>query len=251
MPVNGPEYLPLTDWAALYMIVVARLSAVIFLMPGIGEQVMPVRIRLALLLGASLALASSGLVSVPNIAPISGYLTLLVSELTIGLVLGVGMRGLLWILSIVGAIVAQSIGLAQFLGVALQTEAQTIVANLLSITGAAALLTMNFHVLAFVTIADLYRETPVGVLIGFDPGLTTDALFASFGFAVMLSWPFILANLIYNICLGFINKAMPQLMVAFVGAPFMVGAGLFLLMVSVISLFFVWQDRAPALFGWA
>ena len=50
MPGVSPDMIPLADWIAEYMIVVARLSFVIFLMPGIGEQVIPVQVR-ALLLG--------------------------------------------------------------------------------------------------------------------------------------------------------------------------------------------------------
>ncbi|MCR9196839.1 MAG: flagellar biosynthetic protein FliR, partial [Hyphomonas sp.] len=73
---------------------------------------------------------------------------------------------------------------------------------------------------------------------------------AAFAFAIMLSWPFVAMNLLYNICLGFINKAMPQMMVAFVGAPFLVGAGLFLLAVSIGSLLMVWQERIMQLIVW-
>ena len=42
---------------------------------------------------------------------------------------------------------------------------------------------------------------------------------ASFALALSLAAPFVIASLLYNVALGVINKAMPQLMVAFVGAP--------------------------------
>jgi len=57
-------------------------------------------------------------------------------------------------------------------------------------------------------------------------------------------------NLLYNICLGFINKALPSLMVAFVGAPFMVGAGTMLLALSIAGLLIAWKDRALQVVGW-
>jgi flagellar biosynthetic protein FliR len=40
------------------------------------------------------------------------------------------------------------------------------------------------------------------------------------------------ASLIYNVTLGVINRAMPQLMVAFVGAPALTAGGLGLLLVT-------------------
>jgi flagellar biosynthetic protein FliR len=43
---------------------------------------------------------------------------------------------------------------------------------------------------------------------------------------------------------------MPQMMVAFVGAPFLVGAGLFLLAVSIGALLMVWQERIMQLIVW-
>jgi flagellar biosynthetic protein FliR len=39
-------------------------------------------------------------------------------------------------------------------------------------------------------------------------------------------------------------------MVAFVGAPFIVGAGMLLLAVSVSTILMVWMDRIPSLIGW-
>jgi len=174
----------------------------------------------------------------------------MLGEIFIGFVLGVSLRIAIWLLSIVGAIVAQSIGLSQFLGVALDNEAQTITANILSMAGVALLLTMNYHVEAFVALLGLYSDIPVGGYELLNQSFYLKSIFASLGFAVALAWPFVAVNLIYNICLGFINKALPQLMVAFVGAPFLVGAGLFMLAISIMSLLIVWADHVVDLVGW-
>lgn len=231
------------------MLAIARFSLVIFMMPGIGEQVVSVPIRIAILIGLSLAVVSTGLVPAVSLLPLEGFVASLGFELLFGLFIGASLRGIIWVLNIVGAIVAQTVGLAQFLGVALQTDAQTIVANLLTMTGAAALLTINFHVYVFSSLVEMYNEIPVARWSDINVEHLVEALFSALSLAITLSWPFVVANLVYNICLGFINKAMPQLMVAFVGAPFMVGAGLFLLATACTSLFFVWLDRAPQIFG--
>jgi len=77
-----------------------------------------------------------------------------------------------------------------------------------------------------------------------------DSFFAALSFAFVLSWPFVVANLLYNIILGFINKALPSLMVAMVGAPFMVGAGIVLMALTLGVLLNVWKDRALQVIGW-
>lgn len=244
------ELVPLAAWAAAFMIVVARLSFVVFFMPGIGEQVIPVQMRLLLLLGMATAYASSGIIQPTEFSPIPQYVALMAGEILIGLFLGVSLRVCIWILNIAGSIIAQSIGLAQFLGVALDTEAQTLTANILSMAGAAILITADYHVSVFVAFIDLYHTVPVGGHTNLEHGFFIEGLVSGFSFAVLLAWPFVTVNLIYNIALGFINKALPQMMVAFVGAPFMVGAGLFLLSVSIISLMLMWKERVPGLAGW-
>lgn len=250
MLTTATQFVPLADYAAQFMLIVARLSFPVFFMPGIGENAVPARVRIFLLLGLAVAFASTGVVGAVDFMPIGNYLTLMLGEIFIGFVLGVSLRIAIWLLSIVGAIVAQSIGLSQFLGVALDNEAQTITANILSMAGVALLLTMNYHVEAFVALLGLYSDIPVGGYELLNQSFYLKSIFASLGFAVALAWPFVAVNLIYNICLGFINKALPQLMVAFVGAPFLVGAGLFMLAISIMSLLIVWADHVVDLVGW-
>ena len=114
---------PLGDWAAQFMLIVARLSFVVMLMPGIGEQVVPMQLRLMLLLGIAVGFSSTGVVAAAAFSPLPDYLTLMLGEVLIGFFLGVSLRCTIWLLSIVGTIVAQSVGLAQFLGIALEHEA--------------------------------------------------------------------------------------------------------------------------------
>lgn len=240
----------LTAWISLFIIIVARLSFVIFLMPGIGEQVVPVRVRLSLLLAVTTAFAASGLIEAPATESFSGLFSVILMEGVIGLFLGILLRLAIWMLSIAGTIIAQVIGLSQMLGIALETEAQTLTANMLAMAGAALLFAADYHLAVFVRLSELYGEIPVGAIGEIDVMFLVRSSFNAFGFAILLAWPFVAINLLYNICLGFINKALPSLMVAFVGAPFMIGAGLLLFAVSVTTMLIVWKDRLPGLIGW-
>ncbi len=240
----------LTPWLALFMIIVARLSFIMFLMPGIGEQVVPVRLRLFVLLAVAAAFSTTGTIATPSFNPFPSFVALMLGEIIVGFVLGITLRLGIWMLTIVGSVIAQSIGLSQLLGVAVETEAQTITANLLTMAGAAVLLSADFHVNVIAALLSLYGDIPVGGLISMDRAFLFESCFAAFGFALLLAWPFVAINLLYNICLGFINKALPQLMVAFVGAPFLSAAGLLLLALSVTGLLVVWKERVLDLIGW-
>lgn len=240
----------LTAWIAMFMTIIARLSFIIFLMPGIGEQVIPARVRALVLIGIALAMATSGVFPAPQASSFPDLFALILTETFIGFALGAMLRVTIWMLTIAGTVIAQSIGLAQFLAPALEHEAQTLTANLLSMAGAAVLLSANFHVEVIVSLVRLYADIPLGALTLISGPMLAQSFFSAFGFALLLAWPFVAINLLYNICLGFINKALPSLMVAFVGAPFMVGAGTMLLALSIAGLLIAWKDRALQVIGW-
>ena len=250
MPDSGLLTAELTGWIALFMVIVARLGFVVFLMPGIGDQTVPMRVRISVLLAVAAAFAASGVVSVPASSDLTVLFSLILAESIIGMFLGILLRLSIWMLSIAGTLIAQVIGLAQMLGIALETEAQTLTANMLSMAGTALLLSMDYHISVFARLTELYGEIPAGALSELDVTFLVNSSFDAFTFAVLLAWPFVAINLLYNICLGFINKALPSLMVAFVGAPFMIGAGMILLTMSIATMLMVWFDRVPGLVGW-
>nr|WP_070960297.1 flagellar biosynthetic protein FliR [Hyphomonas sp. Mor2] len=243
----GPD---LADWVGQFMLTVARLSFVIILIPGIGERVIPAQVRVMVLLALSAAITGLGITNYEMPTQMADFALVMFTEIVLSLFLGIGLRVIIWVLGIAGSVIAQSIGLAQFLGVALDDEAQTATANLLTMAGAALLFSMDFHLQVITSWIGLYETVPVGSVSWTGQAYMFDSFYAAFAFAIMLSWPFVAMNLLYNICLGFINKAMPQMMVAFVGAPFLVGAGLFLLAVSIGALLMVWQERIMQLIVW-
>ncbi|WP_291052946.1 flagellar biosynthetic protein FliR [Hyphomonas sp.] len=250
MDLIAPYLGQASPWMVLFMTVIARLSFVVFMMPGIGDQVISARVRLFVLLGIAAAIASTGVVPVPSADKPAELLLLLGSEVVIGFGLGALLRLSVWMLTIAGSVIAQSIGLAQFLGVALEHEAQTVTSNMLSLAGTTVLLTANYHVAVVDGLMRLYTEIPLGQLAQVSWPMIFSSFYSALSFALMLAWPFVAANLLYNICLGFINKALPSLMVAFVGAPFMVGAGVMLLAISIAGMLIIWKDRALQVIGW-
>ena len=243
----GPD---LTYWVTQFLLTMARLSFVVILIPGIGEQMIPAQVRVYLLLGLSAAISGLGITDYVLPDSLVDLGVVVVMELLLSLFLGIGLRVVIWALNIAGSVISQSMGLSQPLGIAMENEAQTATANLLSIAGAAVLFSMNFHIQVISSWIELYETIPIGGSSWIAQAFLFDSIYAAFTFAILLSWPFVAMNLLYNICLGFINKAMPQMMVAFVGAPFLVGAGLFLLAVSIGAMLMVWQQHIQRLVVW-
>ena len=69
---------------------------------------------------------------------------------------------------------------------------------------------------------------------------------STFTLAFSLAAPFVIAATIYNLAIGAINRAMPQLMVSMVGAPALTLGGLALLAIVTPILLAVWLETFSA-----
>jgi flagellar biosynthetic protein FliR len=69
-----------------------------------------------------------------------------------------------------------------------------------------------------------------------------DQIRRAFALAFTLAAPFVILSVLYNVAIGVINKAMPQLMVAFVGAPVITAGGLFVLCLASPLLLTTWLE---------
>ena len=227
-------------WAAALAFV--RIGAVVALMPGLGETAVPQRIKLALILVLTVVVTPAVAEHVvrtalePGLAPLAG-------EAIAGLVLGIGMRLFVMALQTAASIIAQATTLSQvFAGAA--PEPQPAIGNLLLIAGIALALSAGLHVRVAELLILSYDLLPAG---GYpDPAQVSDwglgRISSTFALAFSLAAPFVIASSIYNLAIGVINRAMPQLMVSMVGAPALTLGALALLAIVAPILLAVWLD---------
>lgn len=221
--------------AAAGFVVFLRVGAAMALMPAFGELMVPARVRLIL------ALAFTAIVA-PSVPPVAPTPAMMLTEPLIGLVFGLGLRFLVMALQTAGTIVAQSSSLSpMFAGTGV--EPQPVIGQLLLFAGLAAAVSAGLHVRIAEALIDTYRIFPPSHVLPAPELLTwgIGRIAASFVLALQLAMPFVIAGLIYNVALGFINRAMPQLMVAFVGAPALTAGGLVLLALCAPALLGVWS----------
>ena len=141
------------------------------------------------------------------------------------------------------AIAAQATSLSQLLGGATADPAPAM-GHVLVVGGLALAVMSGLHVRATELLIRSYELFPTGALPDArDLGLWGVGRIArAFKLAFMLAAPFAIASLIYYLTLGVINRAMPQLMVAFVGAPVITLGGLFLLFAGAPLMLSVWTE---------
>ena len=227
-------------WQAF--IVFLRVGALASLLPAFGEQSVPTRVKLGVALAFTLVVfpvapeAPVGL-SMPQIGG------LILAETATGLFLGLMLRLFVVVLQVAGSIAAQSTSLAQIFGGA-GVDPLPAMGHVLVIGGIALAAIMGIHVQFARFMIESYAMVPMGQMI--PPDVLTPAGTAQIGYVFALGFtlaaPFVIASLLYNVTLGVINKAMPQLMVAFVGAPAITAGGLIILMLAAPFMLSLWVE---------
>ena len=238
-------YAQLTEFAGLgeawlwtAALVFLRVGAALFLMPAFGEQVVPQRVRLVLALAFTavvLPAVSDGMADVP------GTLRPAAVEVVVGLAIGIGLRLFVFALHMDAAIIAQVTSLSQLFGGS-TPDPQPAIGNLLTVAALALAVLAGLHVKAASLLILSYRALPAGrfptAADMADWGLLQVA--QSFALAFALAAPFVIGSVVYNVALGIINRAMPQLSVILVGAPALTAASLLVMMVAVPLMLAVW-----------
>jgi flagellar biosynthetic protein FliR len=232
-----------TLWGVFFVFL--RVGALVFVAPGFGESYVPTRIKLAISVSFTLIVfpAVEGVAS-PVPSGFWGVAKLAMPEVLSGLLFGLGLRFFVFSLQIAGSIAGQSTSLAQLFGGANGADAQAAIGHVLVAAGLAMAALMGLHVLFARYILQSYQMVPIGILI---PSQTMVSLGVSevaraFSLGFQLSAPFLIASLIYNVTLGVINRAMPQLMVSFVGAPAITAGAILLLSLGGPLLISIWYQ---------
>ncbi|GJE60601.1 flagellar biosynthetic protein FliR [Methylobacterium trifolii] len=234
--------------AAAYLLTFARVGTLIMLMPGLGEQSVSPRLRLAFALLVSLVLF-------PTVRPLlalgDGALAgprvigLLFGETLVGLILGLTVRMILAALQTAGVIVSQQLGLSYAMTVdPTMGGQQAALGNFLSLLGITLIFASDLHHLALEAIGRSYVVLPPDGVPGFSDAamLALKAVGRGFTLAVQISSPFIAFGILFNLGLGVLSRLMPQLQVFFVAVPASILIGMLILFGSLGVMMGVFLD---------
>src|SRR5258707_721822 len=229
---------PLAAPAATFMLVFARVGAMVVLMPGFGESNIPggIKLGIALLLTLIILPLHRAAYQV-DLTSMSSLGVLMVHEIVIGIVLGATARVTLSALSVAGSVIAQQLGLGFVTSVdPTQGQQGLLIGNFLTLLGMTLLFATDSHHLVIAALDDSYKVFAPGELMssGDVASLATSAFTAAFRIGLQLSAPFLVFGLVFNVGLGVLARLMPQMQVYFVGAPLSILAG-FLIFAAVLA----------------
>lgn len=229
--VSGVDALPVD--AATFLILFARVGAVLMLLPAFSEDAVPSRLRLVMALGFSLGLY--GLLS-PKTAPAAhaeGALpVIIVAEMLVGIAMGMIVRMLFSAAAIAGSIASMQIGLASALVSDPALGGQSpLLARLIGLAAVIVCMSLGVHHLWIASIVNSYMLFPVG---GMPPAqdfamLAVRVLGEATSLGISLAAPLIIYGAIFNLGLGLAARVAPAIQVFFITQPLNLLLGLSLL----------------------
>jgi flagellar biosynthetic protein FliR len=228
-------------------LVFARVGAMVMLMPGIGENVVPPRIRLSFAVLMALLLApivGKSIVTVPSSVGAIGGAVL--HEVLVGLMIGAVLKLFVSSLTTAGEIISlqTTLSFAQTTNPA-GAQTSTAVATFLSMLGLTLIMVTDLHHLfigAMVKSYDLFpftRPVPVNDAAALAVRTVAD----SFKLGLQLSAPVLVFSIVFNLATGLVGRVMPSFQIFFVTSPLSVILGLSLLGLSLGGIAMVWTDR--------
>jgi flagellar biosynthetic protein FliR len=211
-----------------------RIAGVVMVAPVFGARLVPPRVRLAMSVAATYALAPL----VPAVPPFSLSLAsgfTVAQELLIGIAMGFCLQMIFDALIIAGQTIAMSMGL----GMATMIDPQRgisvpVVSQFFVIMGMLVFLALGGHLATVRLIADSFEILPIGRPLG-DNGLWAVATYGTemFAGALRIALPAATALLVANIAFGVMSRAAPSLNLFAVGLPAGLLVGFLLLLLNI------------------
>lgn len=219
--------------AFAFLLVFARVGALIMMLPGIGENYVSVSIRLTLALAISFVLMLPLAPTLPT-APtqLPRLVWMISSEVAIGVFIGFSCRILMTALATAGNIIGMQTGLsfAQFYDPA-QASQSALVSAFLSIFGLLFVFAADLHLVMLRAVADSYQLFPPVRLL--PPGdfaqLAARAVGDSWFLGIQFAGPFIIYGMIFAVGQGVLGRLMPQIQITYITQPVQILGGLFVL----------------------
>jgi flagellar biosynthetic protein FliR len=244
----------LPSLAAVFLLMFARLGSMVMLMPGFGEQGIPMRIRLVIAVMLTLVMLplhqnAYALDLTQGFGPMLG---LLIKEVIIGIVLGLAGRLTISALQMAGVVIAQELGLGFASTVdPSQQEQGVIISSFLTMAGVAMIFATDMHHLVIGALEQSYRIFTPGTALPVDDFtqliLITTA--GAFKVGAQMAAPFLVFGLLFNVGLGVLARLMPQIQIFFIGLPASIMLGLLLLLLVLAALMAVFLNHVGSLLG--
>ena len=215
-------------WVSSFLLPMFRIASLLMVMPIIGTQLVPTRVRLYLALAITVVIVPT-LPPMPEVDALNLRSLLLIGqEVLIGAMFGFMLQLFFHVYTVIGQILSiqMGIGLAAMVDPA-NGISVPVLGQLLTMLTTLLFLAMNGHLVVFEVIAESFVTLPVGsgMLVGHYWELVGKLSWV-LGAGLLISLPVVTALLVVNLAFGVMTRAAPQLNIFSVGFPLTLTFGL-------------------------
>lgn len=224
-----------------FLLVLVRVSGIFIMAPIFGSRNIPAQVKAGVALMFTLVLFplvfQSGIQLPEQLFP---YVSLLISELFVGWVIGFVCSLLFSAVQMAGQVVDTQIGFGMVNIMDPQSGQQVpLIGNFKYILALLVFLITNSHHLLLAALFNSFQMIPVtGVVFhGVITELIVDMVWGVFAIALKISFPVSISLLLTDIALGILARTMPQMNIFVVGMPLKIIVGIFIL--SLVMPFYI------------
>lgn len=224
-----------------------RIGGCFLVMPGLSSVRVPMQVRLFVALAATgglLVLLWDQIYPFADRRP-EVLVPRIVSELLIGVLIGLLARLYILALQFIGSAIAMLVGYGGMSGPGIEdSEPQAALGAIISFSALLLLFIFDFHHEIIRALVISYDVAPLDVLFNPQSALVdvTDTLSESFLMVLRLGSPFVAYSLLINLTIGFVNKLVPQIPVYFISLPFVIAAGLIIFYFAIGTMLSLFAD---------
>jgi flagellar biosynthetic protein FliR len=230
IPINGEQ---LEVWIATFLWPFIRILAMLATAPVFDNRTIQRRTRVGL--AALIAILMMPLLPAPPVLNSAQAIPVLLQQILIGVSMGFSMRLVFAAFEMAGDLLGLQMGLAfaQFIDPARGGQTP-LIGSFLGVLASLVFLVIDGHLLVIAAVVQSFELIPISAdLSVVNPQNIAMAGSIMFMLALQISLPVLAAVLISNIVLGILARAAPQLNVMSIGFSITIGAGLWVLWVSL------------------
>lgn len=249
----NPVLADLPHWTLVAVLVLARISCAVMLLPGIGETDAPAITRAGIAVTLTILVAPIVAPLIPSGPPdLGSFAKALAAEMLTGAWLGWLARVIVLALPMAGQVIAHMIGTSSVL----QNDVDlgpttTALSRLFTLAIPVVVLASGLDALPLSALVNSYLTIPPGHFLpaqaGTELAITTVA--KAFSLALQLASPFVVLSMVWFIAIGLVARLSSRLQIYFVAAPSQIFGGLILFALLATTLMSAWQHVATTQFS--
>jgi flagellar biosynthetic protein FliR len=223
----------------LYFLMLCRIGGCLMFMPGFSSPRVPQQVRMLVAIAGTLALSPVLMPTVAEAVKKAGDATLLqlmLTEVTIGSLIGIMGRFFYLALEFMTTAIASSVGFSNMPGTPVEhTDPVPALSSLITLTATVLFFLTDQHWEVIRGLILSYHAMPIDKPFASDFSLAQlgDALQEAFVLTLQISSPFIVYAIAINFLFGVVNKLTPQIATYFISAPFIMAGGLLILYLTI------------------